>query len=210
MRAFCYNCDEYALLVDGVYQCCDRPREDLDAAANAIEYALNAAPFSGIYRIKNTETGTVYIGQSRNVMARLLKHKELILRGTHDVPEINDDAKSYGAKSFVFEVLEHVRPEWLIQREAIAITQHACRGKVYNRSLLQTAGRPAILPEDHESREEIRRAREAEAKRMKDEKQEREALLYWYPRIGEMSLEEAREHVRDRGLPARRRRKPLK
>jgi hypothetical protein len=182
MRGFCYHCGEHALIVDEVYQCCERPRETLAAVANAIETVLNNPEFSGIYQIRNKESGRLYIGQSRNVVSRLLAHRRGIEMGRH-IAEMLEDARSYGTGSFAYEIVEAAPVEDLLTREADAIRDCISEGKeLYNRAL------PGDLPPEPSFTEPTKEQR-------REARLERRALLHWYANRATISLAEARKQV---------------
>lgn len=64
--------------------------------------------FAGIYRIRNEQTGRVYIGSSRHVNRRLTQHRQKLLRGSHINVELQADFKRYGARSFSFIAVERI------------------------------------------------------------------------------------------------------
>lgn len=195
MRQLCYRCEQYAFVIDGMFQCCDRPQTSEMEKRYAIELILNSEDYSGIYRLRNKETGKVYIGQSKNVASRLLSHKFSLLSGTC-IPEIRADVKTYGAKSFEFEVLESVPADKLLKREAEIIENHLQLGKeLYNRSI------PTTRPPSPTIESELKERRAARL--------ERRAQRYWYTHRDTISLADARILVAQ-GLDRKRRGKGLK
>lgn len=62
---------------------------------------------TGIYQIRNTENGYVYIGQTRERFNRRFWHHRWKLQdGSHDNPQLQNDYNTYGKDAFVFEILE--------------------------------------------------------------------------------------------------------
>ena len=59
---------------------------------------------SGIYKIKNLRTGTVYIGQSKNIEKRFEQHKEKFKNGTHINKEMQKDYNR--GDRFSYRILE--------------------------------------------------------------------------------------------------------
>lgn len=75
------------------------------------------AKASGIYRIKNQVDGECYIGSAVNLLRREGEHLRNLRRGEHCNPCLQAAFDKYGEEAFIFEVLEHTRPENLIERE---------------------------------------------------------------------------------------------
>lgn len=73
---------------------------------------------SGIYAIRNTVNGKVYVGSAGKIKARFVVHRSQLNRGVHPNEKLQRAWIKYGAAAFVFEVLELV-PELggLVTRE---------------------------------------------------------------------------------------------
>lgn len=65
-------------------------------------------PQSGIYRITNVKTGTIYIGESINVVGRLATHFQQLKKDTHINLAMQHDCDLHGLESFKYEMLESV------------------------------------------------------------------------------------------------------
>ena len=68
----------------------------------------------GIYKITNTQTNHIYIGQSTNIERRWMEHKTPKAYG-NDL--LHGDMKKYGINNFKFEVIEECEPNELLKRE---------------------------------------------------------------------------------------------
>lgn len=66
---------------------------------------------SGIYGIYNLQNGKVYIGQTKNLSKREIKHFVDLAGGYHHNEHLQRAYKLYGKEQFVFEVLELVSDE---------------------------------------------------------------------------------------------------
>lgn len=64
----------------------------------------------GVYRVRNRETGRCLIGSSRDVRARLNRHRMNLRTRTELIADLQADWDRYGADSFEFEVLELLEP----------------------------------------------------------------------------------------------------
>lgn len=73
----------------------------------------------GIYLITCTATGDRYIGQSKNLEARIAHHWCWLNRGTHLNALIKDLCKQHSPSNFCIEVLEECEEGQLKQREYI-------------------------------------------------------------------------------------------
>lgn len=64
---------------------------------------------SGIYQIRNVETGKVYVGSSNNIPNRWRWHKDALRRGVHHSRYLQNAWNKYGAEKFVFEEIQEVK-----------------------------------------------------------------------------------------------------
>ena len=69
---------------------------------------MNKTTRSGIYAIKNTVNGKVYIGSSVNMKSRWHTHKAMLKKDKHHSSKLQNAWNKYGEKTFVFYVLEAV------------------------------------------------------------------------------------------------------
>ena len=65
---------------------------------------------SGVFQIKNNQTGKVLLGSSTNLHGPLNKHRFLLSIGKHDNKELQQDWNLLGPGAFTFEILEVVKP----------------------------------------------------------------------------------------------------
>lgn len=85
---------------------------------------------SGIYTLTNAVSGTVYVGQARNIRKRWEAHRHALTRSTHRNGYLQRAWNKYGAAAFRFEVfldLSDVREDDLGRRlneEEIAALRH--------------------------------------------------------------------------------------
>lgn len=115
----------------------------------------------GIYAIRNTSNGKVYVGQSMDILGRWQNH-HVLLRAGNNTPHLQGAWNRYGEGSFVFEVLERVvEARLLSEREG-----HYCElFKSYDRNFgynLKIVG-----PDGHASYSEESRQKMSGAKRGK-------------------------------------------
>ena len=78
----------------------------------------------GIYIIRNTVNGKVYIGQSRRLTNRQYTHFRSLEKGEHHNKHLQRSYDTYGADAFEFEVLEYCDLENLDEREKYWIKQY--------------------------------------------------------------------------------------
>jgi group I intron endonuclease len=76
-------------------------------------------PVSGIYKISNTKTGRVYIGQSANIALRWANHVDGLAKGRHFNKVLSEDFQEYGLRSFAAEIIEKCKNDkaFLLERE---------------------------------------------------------------------------------------------
>jgi len=63
---------------------------------------------AGVFQIKNTVTGKLLLGSSRNLDGILNRHRFMLSNGSHYNQALQQDWKQHGADAFVFEILELV------------------------------------------------------------------------------------------------------
>ena len=80
-------------------------------------------PKIGIYKIINTKNGKQYIGQSKNIEARLHEHTKALMNGSHNNKELLDDFRQFGVNRFEAHVLELCPENELLKREIEWITK---------------------------------------------------------------------------------------
>lgn len=73
--------------------------------------------FSGVYCIKNTVNGKVYIGSSRNMPYRKTNHFYLLNKNIHNNRHLQFAYNKYGRENFIFIVLENIVESRLLIRE---------------------------------------------------------------------------------------------
>lgn len=79
---------------------------------------------SGIYIIRNTANGKVYIGQSRRISNREYSHFRTLEKGTHYNKHLQRSYNTYGRDAFVFEVIEWCDVSELDEREKYYIKKY--------------------------------------------------------------------------------------
>jgi len=88
---------------------------------------------SGIYCIRNTVNGKVYVGQAVNLHKRKREHFATLKRGGHHSRKLQNAWNKHGPDVFVFEVLEFVKDyELLMETEQKWIDKLKAHGKGYN------------------------------------------------------------------------------
>ncbi len=72
------------------------------------EYKERKKP-AGIFQIKNTANGKIFLGSSLNLEGPLNAHKFMLNMGAHRNEALQTEWKEYGAETFIFEILEEVK-----------------------------------------------------------------------------------------------------
>ena len=76
----------------------------------------------GVYAIRNTQNGRLYIGAAGNLSKRWGEHRWNLRNGRHHNPRLQQDWVEYGCDAFVFEIVEEVPNEvWLCVQEGAHI-----------------------------------------------------------------------------------------
>ena len=81
-----------------------------DSRKDLIKKYKDSPPEMGVYRIRNTATGKSFIASSRNVRARLNRHKMELRAGSERVAHLQEDWTHHGPEAFEFEILDVLRP----------------------------------------------------------------------------------------------------
>jgi len=92
---------------------------------------------AAVYKIENTKTGQVYIGQSTMYKDRLIQHKSKLRCNKHPVPKLQEDYNKYGLDAFEFDIIKEFPPDTtsdvLLKEEIKMITEYNQRGEnLYN------------------------------------------------------------------------------
>ncbi len=72
---------------------------------------------SGIYMILNLKNGKSYIGSSREIYQRLMKHRYELRRNKHSNAHLQAAYNKYGEENFEYKIIEPVIETELIRRE---------------------------------------------------------------------------------------------
>ena len=81
----------------------------IDKKAASREYKMSHRPM-GVYQIRNTVNGKVWIDSSINVPAKFNRYRLNLAVGSHPSKDLQADWKEFGEKAFVFEILEPLEP----------------------------------------------------------------------------------------------------
>jgi group I intron endonuclease len=75
----------------------------------------------GVYQIRCTPTGKVYIGSTNCFARRWDEHREDLVKGRHTNYKLQRAWDKYGANAFAFEVIEYTHPDKRLLREQFYI-----------------------------------------------------------------------------------------
>jgi group I intron endonuclease len=64
---------------------------------------------AGVFQIRNTSNGKVFLGSSLNLAGPLNSHRFMLTIGSHRNKTLQKEWKEFGESSFVFEILEKVK-----------------------------------------------------------------------------------------------------
>lgn len=96
---------------------------------------IDSFPLSaGVYCIRNTITDERYVGQSKNIRARLRQHISDLNTGWHCNPDLQKSWKAHGEQAFAYSVLELLEDDTArIQGEKHYISEMKKSHKVFNK-----------------------------------------------------------------------------
>jgi group I intron endonuclease len=90
------------------------------------EYKERKKP-AGIFQVKNTANGKIFLGSSLNLEGPLNGHKFMLTIGRHRNPTLQKEWNEYGPDKFVFEILEVVKvkddPNFSLEDELTLLEQ---------------------------------------------------------------------------------------
>lgn len=88
---------------------------------------------SGIYVVRNSVNGRVYVGSAVNLAKRWGAHRQRLNQGTHQSPRLQSAWNKYGEDAFSFEIIEIIeRKEDLVAREQVHLDDAFASGLCYN------------------------------------------------------------------------------
>lgn len=70
------------------------------------DYDESTKNLSGVYNIRNTLNGRIYIGYAKNFRLRWNRHESSLKRNVHDNEFLQNDYNACGSDSFVFSIIE--------------------------------------------------------------------------------------------------------
>lgn len=88
---------------------------------NSMDKITQNLKVSGIYCIENVINHKTYIGSSKNIYQRLLKHFALLRHNKHQNPHLQNAWNKYGEEAFRWFVIEYCDNDSLIQKEQESI-----------------------------------------------------------------------------------------
>ncbi len=112
-------------------------------------------PTSGIYRIRCTLTGKVYIGSSLNIDRRLYGHRRHLASGKHVNAHLQAAWNKYGPDAFEFEIVEIVEPTILLEVEQFYIDWYQASDRERGFNIRLKAESNVGLPVSDETRRRI-------------------------------------------------------
>ena len=90
----------------------------------------------GVYLIRNTVNGKVYVGSARSFKARWYRHLKMLREGIHDNLKLQRAWKKYGELAFAFETVTYCSEADLFWHEQLAINAFDAVSKGYNIALI--------------------------------------------------------------------------
>ena len=87
---------------------------------------------SGIYQIRNLVNSKIYVGSAVNLHKRALSHFNALKRNAHANKKLQGAYNKYGLDKLVFEVLEYVEKDTLLEREQYYIDTLNAVNEGYN------------------------------------------------------------------------------
>jgi hypothetical protein len=102
--------DEGHMLRDGTtYRLAPKESSPMETRSEIKRRYKETPKQAGIYQIKNTVSGKVFLGSCKNLHGPLNRHRFMLKSGLHPNEAMQRDWREQGAEAFLFEVLEIVR-----------------------------------------------------------------------------------------------------
>lgn len=98
----------------------------------------------GVYRIKNVETGKLYIGSSKTIARRFYCHRWDLRRGSHHSPLLQRAWKKYGEAAFTFEIIVICSENNLLFYEQAAMDLYRAYDPAFGMNISSIAGRSCV------------------------------------------------------------------
>ena len=112
-------------------------------ATPVVSVAFKNTPLdSGVYAIRCRYNGRTYVGSSKNIKRRWLRHRGDLRGGIHHSPHLQRAWDKYGEQGFEFFVLSYCAVDELLEHEQFWLDSSTC---FYNGS--RTVGRVDHTPE---------------------------------------------------------------
>lgn len=107
---------------------------------------------SGIYGIKNTTTGKLYVGSSVNIKNRWTAHRNYLKNNKHHNGHLQRSYNKHGPEKFEFFVIEHIKDkDTLVQREQYYIDKYNF-DSLYNDCPNAVSPLGRVLSEEHKNK----------------------------------------------------------
>lgn len=65
----------------------------------------------GVYIIKNSANGKIFIGKNKNIPGRINRHKFELEHGSESIAALQQDYDKFGIDKFSFEILDQLAPK---------------------------------------------------------------------------------------------------
>lgn len=96
---------------------------------------------TGVYRIRNTINGRLYVGSSTTAIAyRFAKHKLLLRQGRHHSVTLQRAWNKYGESAFAFEIVENFEARFCVAQEQVFIDWWKSANPRFGYNICPTAG----------------------------------------------------------------------
>lgn len=82
----------------------------MDKKALRKQYKETLQPM-GVFKIQNKVNGKILIVSSNNLPGRINREKFQLDMGGHPNTELQKDYKEFGKDSFIFEIIDHLKPK---------------------------------------------------------------------------------------------------
>ena len=110
---------------------------------------------SGVYCLININNGKRYIGSSKNIYQRLLKHRSLLRNNKHENIILNNAWKKHGENNFDWYILEICNEEELVLKEQFYIDNLSAEYNITKLVIRNTLSRESRIKQSNTRKEKM-------------------------------------------------------
>lgn len=108
---------------------------------------MSKEKFIGVYQIKNTVNGKLYIGSSKDINVRWKQHLNELNKNSHVNDHLQNAWNKYGKENFIFSIIELCNENNLREREQYYIDKFNCINNEKGYNIMPTTNMSVLADE---------------------------------------------------------------